>query len=91
MQVNNVNGALVKMARVYELALGKFGDHHLTVSEAMRQNLMTIIPRLRQRSGTVHVLYDRATSKFQDALSMQEKSALLERLHIQGIIGQEEG
>ena len=44
MQVNNVNAKLVTMARAYELWFGKFGDWHLTVSEAMKKNLAIIAP-----------------------------------------------
>ena len=63
------------MARCYEITLGRFGDHHLTVSEAMKKDLMRLIPRLRNER--VHVLYDRATSKFKPGLSMAEKFAVL--------------
>ena len=39
MQVNNVNRHLISFARKYELWFGRFGDQHLTVSEAMKKNL----------------------------------------------------
>jgi len=80
MRVGGVSPKIVALARWYELAFGKFGDHHLTVSETMRQDLMTIIPSLRARPQHVHVLYDRATSKFKADLSMSEKSDLLSRI-----------
>lgn len=86
MRVNNVNAKLVGMARWYELAFGRFGDHHLTVSEAMKKDLLTLIPRLRDER--VHVLYDRATSKFKPGLSMQDKFDVLERVGLEGIIEQ---
>lgn len=87
MQVNNVNRRLVSIARWYELTLGRFGDFHLTVSEAMRQDLMRIVPQLRRREDRIQVLYDRATSKFQAALSMKEKCDLLARVNLNKIIG----
>ena len=74
------------MARFYELTLGRFGDFHLTVSESMKQNLMQIIPSLAARANRIHVLYDRATSKFKSNLSMEEKYELLERLNLEGFI-----
>lgn len=49
MQVNNVSRRLVAIGRWYELTLGQYGDHHLTVSEAMRQDLLRIIPQLQRR------------------------------------------
>lgn len=39
LEVNRVNKLLVKFVRFYELFFGRFGDHHLTVSEAMKVNL----------------------------------------------------
>jgi beta-1,4-mannosyltransferase len=77
MRVNHVSNILVKVARWYELIFGRFGDFHLTVSETMKQDLLAIIPSLQPRANRVHVLYDRATSKFQAGLSMQEKCELL--------------
>lgn len=64
LRVNNVSNKLVGLARFYELTLGKFGDFHLTVSEAMKTDLIRIIPALAARQNKVHVLYDRATSSF---------------------------
>jgi beta-1,4-mannosyltransferase len=87
MAVNNVSLRLISIARWYELTLGRYGDHHLTVSEAMRQDLMRIVPSLRARANRVHVLYDRATSKFQAELSIQEKFELLSRINLTKIIG----
>jgi hypothetical protein len=53
----------------------------------MRQDLMRILPSLRARANRVHVLYDRATNKFQAALSIQEKFELLSRVNLTKIIG----
>ena len=40
MKVNRVNKVLVFLAKLYEMKLGKFGDHHLCVSKAMQVNLI---------------------------------------------------
>ena len=34
-RVNKVNKALVFLAKIYEMRLGKWGDYHLCVSRAM--------------------------------------------------------
>jgi beta-1,4-mannosyltransferase len=39
MRVGGSHPALVRMAMRYELFLGRFGDKHLTVSNAMRADL----------------------------------------------------
>lgn len=83
MEVNNVNTWLVKVGKFYELALGRFGDYHLTVSEAMKSDLLKKIPSIR--SERVFVLYDRATSKFQD-ISDKEKYELFEKIGLEGFI-----
>lgn len=62
MQVNNVNRHFVKLARAYELFFGRFGDYHLTVSQAMKLNLAEIAPAVGRKP--IYVLYDRATPKF---------------------------
>ena len=62
LEVNRANKFLVKCARAYELFFGRFGDYHLTVSEAMKVNLATIAPAIGRKP--IHVLYDRATPKF---------------------------
>ena len=49
MQVNNVNSKLVAMARAYELWFGRFGDWHLTVSQAMKSNLAGIAPAVGRK------------------------------------------
>ena len=53
---------MVWLARQYELFFGKFGDYHLTVSEAMKVNLSTLQPAIGRKP--IFVLYDRATPKF---------------------------
>ena len=80
MRVGGVNPKIVGLARWYELTFGRFGDAHLTVSETMRQDLLTIIPSLRP--DTVHVLYDRATSKFSTTLSQSQKNNLFSRIQL---------
>lgn len=57
MQVNWVNGLLVKIAKFYEMWLGKKADLHLCVSKAMKIDL-------EWYGITAHVMYDRATDKF---------------------------
>lgn len=49
------------LAKWYELFFGKMAWKHLTVSEAMKQNLVQLI---RVDPKLVHVVYDKATSKF---------------------------
>ena len=62
LQVNGVNRHLVTCARAFELFFGRFADHHLTVSDAMRKNLREIAPAIGLKP--MSVLYDRATPKF---------------------------
>ena len=88
MRVNGVNRFIVSVARFYELWWGKFGDYHLTVSEAMRDNLIEIIPALARKP--VHVLYDRATSKFKE-LTIREKAELFDRVNLRNMIKAEDG
>jgi beta-1,4-mannosyltransferase len=40
LQANNRHRSLVRVGKMYETILGSFGDKHLTVSEAMRNNLV---------------------------------------------------
>ena len=47
--MNNVNSKLVSMTRAYELWFGRFGDWHLTVSEAMKKNLAIIAPAVGRK------------------------------------------
>lgn len=42
LEVNGASKMLIKLARRYELFFGRFGDYHLTVSEAMKINLATL-------------------------------------------------
>ena len=86
LRVNGVNNKIVTLARIYELTLGRFGDFHLTVSQAMKLDLVRIIPSLAARENKVHVLYDRATSKFKSNLSLEEKHELLQRIELSGFI-----
>ena len=67
------------MARAYELWFGRFGDWHLTVSEAMKKNLAIIAPAVGHKP--IQVLYDRATSKFK-LTSMAQKAELYKRIEI---------
>jgi hypothetical protein len=39
MRVNRVNKAVVFIAKLYEMFLGRWGDYHLCVSKAMKINL----------------------------------------------------
>ena len=77
MKVNNVNRALVRIAKEYEFCLGSLtGDHHLTVSEAMKRDLFNqfriqVVDRER-----ISVMYDRATPKFLDIKFDTNKRAL---------------
>lgn len=57
MQVNRVNWFLVKIAKFYEMWLGKKADLHLCVSKAMQLDL-------EEYGINAHVMYDRATDKF---------------------------
>jgi beta-1,4-mannosyltransferase len=70
MRVGGSHPVLVRMAMHYETFLGRFGDKHLTVSEAMRRNL-TQITAIRPED--VYVLYDRATSKFRPISSLEKR------------------
>lgn len=69
MQVNNVNKILVKIAKIYELFLGNLtGDYHLTVSEAMKQNLLSLFQfgGVEDNRKRMFVMYDKGTPKFID-------------------------
>jgi len=82
MQVNNVNGLLVSLARFYELYLGKFADYNLTVSEAMKKNLAEIAPAVARQP--IYVLYDRATPKFKFVKSLEDKYDLFKKIDLEG-------
>ena len=86
MRVNGVNRHIVSIARFYELWWGKYGDYHLTVSEAMRGDLIRMLPALARKP--VHVLYDRATSKFKE-LTIREKAELFSRVSLKNMVTEE--
>ena len=81
LRVNRANKVLVKLAHWYELFFGKFGDYHLTVSEAMKGNLAEICPAIGRKP--IHVLYDRATPKFQ-LTDLATKQRLYESIKLEG-------
>ena len=81
LEVNRVNKYLVACARAFELFFGRFGDHHLTVSTAMKDHLATIAPAIGRKP--IDVLYDRATPKFK-LTSLKEKEKLYEAISLQG-------
>lgn len=76
MKVNRVNKALVFLGKVYEMRLGKFADHNLCVSDAMRTNLIHFFGL---KKSPPHVLYDKATKKFGD-VSIEEKHKLFKKI-----------
>jgi beta-1,4-mannosyltransferase len=76
LQVGGTGKAIVGLARWYELFFGKMAWKHLTVSEAMKQNLVQLI---RVDPKLVHVVYDRATNKFK-SLNQDEKQALFVKI-----------
>ena len=63
MRVGGVNKWLVLLAKFYEMKLGRFSDHNLCVSQAMQVDLINKF-HLTGGSKTPHVLYDKATNKF---------------------------
>ena len=79
MRVNNVNKVLVFIAKLYEMKLAKWGDHHLCVSKAMQIDLINKFG-LSLKGSTAksppHVLYDKATQKFKQTLSLRDTHAL---------------
>lgn len=79
LQVNRASGWMVKVARAFELTFGRFADYHLTVSEAMKQNLGQIVPAIARKP--IHVLYDRATDKFKPT-SLHEKRELYSKINL---------
>ena len=76
LQVGGAGKSIVGLARWYELFFGKMAWKHLTVSEAMKKNLVELI---RVDPKLVHVVYDRATSKFK-TLNSEEKQALFVKI-----------
>ena len=75
MRVNHVNKALVFLGKVYEMRLAKFADYHLCVSRAMQTDLVHKFGIARPPL----VLYDKATAKFQQALSLEDMHQLFTR------------
>jgi len=67
---------LVKIAKIYEVAIGRLAWKHLTVSNAMKKDLIRMI---NVPEKLVYVVYDRATSKFK-SLTQEEKEALFVRI-----------
>lgn len=76
MQVGGANRHLVSVARWYETFIGRFGWKHLTVSKAMKDDLVRIVAI---PTHSVFVLYDCATSRFK-ALSDDEKTAIFVKI-----------
>ena len=76
LEIGGSGKSLVKVAKWYEVFFGKMAWKHLTVSGAMKNNLVQLIgvdPRL------VHVVYDRATSKFK-SVNQEERNALFTKI-----------
>ena len=85
MRVGGVNRRVVWLARLYEMWFGKFGDYHLTVSQAMKADLVRQMPTIRE--DRIYVLYDRATDKFKPRyLDLNEKGKLYERIGLENQI-----
>jgi beta-1,4-mannosyltransferase len=61
LEVGGSNKFLVKIGKIYEVAVGRLAWKHLTVSKAMKKDLIRMINVPEQ---LVYVVYDRATSKF---------------------------
>ncbi len=76
LEVGGSGKSLVKVAKWYEVFFGKMAWKHLTVSEAMKKNLLQLI---RVDPKLVHVVYDRATSKFK-SLNLEEKNTLFNKI-----------
>ena len=81
LEVNRANKYLIKAARIFELFFGRYGDYHLTVSDAMRKNLAEIAPAIGRKP--IHVLYDRATPKFMPT-SLETKEKLYSSINLEG-------
>ena len=72
---------MIKAARMFELFFGRFGDYHLTVSEAMKINLAEIAPAIGRKP--IYVLYDRATPKFKQT-TLETKEKLYQGISLEG-------
>lgn len=57
MMANKVNKMLCVAGKIYEMVLGKYGDFHLTVSNAFKVNLSN---KFAIEMDKISVLYDRA-------------------------------
>lgn len=82
LRVNRVNKASVFLAKIYEGRLARWADHHLCVSKAMQADLVNkfgIGGPLTTAKSPPHVLYDKATSKFKQQLSIDEMHELYKR------------
>ena len=77
LRVNRVNKALVFIAKLYEMKLAKWGDHHLCVSKAMQIDLINKFGI--DRDHTPHVLYDKATQKFRTGIELKEMHEVFKR------------
>jgi hypothetical protein len=64
----------VKIAETYEIFFGKYADHHLTVSQAFKKDL---IKKLGVNSHKISVLYDRAVEGKFKPLDEREKAKFL--------------
>lgn len=69
LEVGGSGKKLVKVAKWYEVFFGKMAWKHLTVSIAMKNDLVMLTG---VNPDLVHVVYDRATSKFK-SLTKEEK------------------
>ena len=87
MRVNRVSKVLVFIGKVYEMYFGRFGDLHLCVSHAMQIDLVNKMKVNNQNGSYPLVLYDKATNKFSDFVSIEERHALFQRA---GLVGEGE-
>lgn len=65
---------IVQIAEAYEIYFGKYADHHLTVSQAFKKDLVT---KLGVNSNKISVLYDRAVEGKFKPLNEREKAKFL--------------
>lgn len=70
MMANKVNKMLCVAGKIYEMVLGKYGDFHLTVSNAFKVNLSN---KFAIEMDKISVLYDRAVQGKFKVLSIEEK------------------
>lgn len=86
MQANGVNWLLCLLAKGYEQFLGQFGDQHLTVSKAFKQDMTS---RFGIRETAISVLYDRAVSGKFRSLDVNEKHTLFGKINYEGVFTEE--